>query len=35
MPELVEINLVSGDDNSLTDRKSNCLNVTAIFLATK
>ena len=23
MPELVEINLVSGDDNSLTDRKGN------------
>ena len=33
MPELLEINLVSDDDNSLTDRKNEiiCLNVTAIF----
>ena len=31
MPEIVEINLVSDDDNS----NEICLNVTAIFLATK
>ena len=34
MPELV-INLVSEDDNSLTDRKYNLSYVTAIFLAKK
>ena len=27
MPELVEINLVSDDDNSLTDRKEICRNI--------
>ena len=35
MPELVEIHPVSDGDNSLTDRKYNLSNVTAIFLATK
>ena len=35
MPELVEINLVSDDDNSLTTENEICLNVAAIFLAMK
>ena len=35
MPELVEINLVSDDGNSLKTENEICLNNTAIFLATK
>ena len=34
MPELVEISVVSDDDNSLIENEI-CLNVTVIFLVTK